>query len=662
MAGDNATAETFALRARAERVAWGEVEERGVRLAKGVAGVGDEIVTLKNDRRLMQAPGEFVRNGERWRVLGRHGDGSLAVEELSGRGQVTLPATYVREHVALAYALTVHKAQGQTVDVGIALVDERMTSQQLYVAMSRGRDENRAFVIQSQGELSEHAFANFTKPTLHEVLAEVMRRDGAERSAHDVLRQNLEKMDDLDLLRHLHAEANKRIDEQAGRDRTEEIAPLADKADLGKAQAGLEAAYEHLRELTRRRELAEQRIGESAARPVRADAELRAVRVEEQRALREAERARHALYAAERATDEVDRLREAQQQRVVWLRSHLDEERYLVQLEARIAEVDGAIGHADEEQNQGRRHAEPPRLSTAEQAIVDRSPRRRFEHKLVAEEERLEPREWRTVAELERRSAQIEKELTATTAQIDRDSARADDATRAGETADNRQTIAHVRDEAARHRSAAAASRDQGERLIGQARADYFAARDAAAVIDAGPGRLHFRAGAVADARARLDEIEARWPGRRLPDTFWSDQMIRDAAEKAAHASVEPEVRGHLAAVKQSEQEARRIEQQMAQRERIYEMKERRVAASVVERARAESARAELAKDWRQREKLAKDMTPEEIAEADYSRDAWLDQLAVERHEFLVRDQVRGIEHAVAPHLELHGPEIDFGR
>lgn len=104
----------------------------------------------------------------------------------------------------------------------------------------------------------------------------------------------------------------------------------------------------------------------------------------------------------------------------------------------------------------------------------------------------------------------------------------------------------------------------------------------------------------------------------------------------------------------------------MAQRERIYVMKKRRAAASVAERAdaheRAESARDELAKDWRQREELAKDMSPEEVAEADRSRDALLEKLAVERHEFLVRGQVRGIEHAAAPHLEPHGPEIDFGR
>jgi len=95
-------------------------------------------------------------------------------------------------------------------------------------------------------------------------------------------------------------------------------------------------------------------------------------------------------------------------------------------------------------------------------------------------------------------------------------------------------------------------------------------------------------------------------------------------------------------------------------------MEARRAAASVAEQAdahdRAKSARVELAKDWRQREKLAKDMTPEEVAEADRSRDAWLEERAVERHEFLLRDQVRGIEHAPLPHLELHGPHIDLGR
>jgi hypothetical protein len=182
-----------------------------------------------------------------------------------------------------------------------------------------------------------------------------------------VLRESFEKMDDLDLLRHLHAEANKRIDEKAGPDRAKEIARLAERADLAKVRYELEAAHEHLREATRRRELAEQQIEESAARPVRAVAELRAVRNEERRALRDAERARHALYEAEQTSDEIERLRGAQHLRVEWLQAHPDEERYLVQLEARIAEVDGTVGRAEDQQDRERTHPEGVGLSRAEQ-------------------------------------------------------------------------------------------------------------------------------------------------------------------------------------------------------------------------------------------------------------------------------------------------------
>ncbi|HTW99919.1 MAG TPA: hypothetical protein VMD59_14145 [Acidimicrobiales bacterium] len=38
-------------------------------LATAGAGLGDEIVTLRNDRRLRTRHGDFVRNGQRWRVL-----------------------------------------------------------------------------------------------------------------------------------------------------------------------------------------------------------------------------------------------------------------------------------------------------------------------------------------------------------------------------------------------------------------------------------------------------------------------------------------------------------------------------------------------------------------------------------------------------------------
>jgi ATP-dependent exoDNAse (exonuclease V) alpha subunit len=189
MAGDNATAEELARRCRAELVAHRYVNADGVPIATGTASSNDQIVTLENDRRIKTSRGDYVRNGSRWFVSSVAPDGSLDVVSRDHAGSATLPAEYVREHVALGYAVTVHKAQGRTTERAALLVDERMSASQLYVGMSRGREENRAFVICSDDDPDEHV----RRPPIDalDVLANVMRRDDVNRSAHDVLRRNL---------------------------------------------------------------------------------------------------------------------------------------------------------------------------------------------------------------------------------------------------------------------------------------------------------------------------------------------------------------------------------------------------------------------------------------------------------------------------------------
>jgi hypothetical protein len=124
------------------------------------------------------------------------------------------------DYVALGYALTVHKAQGSTVDRGIVLVAEQMTTQQLYVAMSRGREMNAALVVEQRCDPGLDVFWSSRRLTPVELLANVMRRDGAERSAHDVARENLAHMEDIGLLGHLLAEApSRRATHQPGADR-----------------------------------------------------------------------------------------------------------------------------------------------------------------------------------------------------------------------------------------------------------------------------------------------------------------------------------------------------------------------------------------------------------------------------------------------------------
>ena len=201
MAGDNATADELSRRCRGERVMAGEVEAGGVAIASGNAGVGDEVVTLRNDRSLRTGDGDFVRNGARWRVVERDETGALHLEPLAGGGRVRLPADYVASHVGLAYALTIHKAQGTTSDEALVLVDDTMTAAQLYVAMSRGREENRALVVTDTVDPDEHVRPVGISGI--EQLVQVLRRDGTDRSAHEVLCNKLARSEDRELLRGL---------------------------------------------------------------------------------------------------------------------------------------------------------------------------------------------------------------------------------------------------------------------------------------------------------------------------------------------------------------------------------------------------------------------------------------------------------------------------
>ncbi len=78
-------------------------------------------------------------------MTGLDHDGNLHVR---GRaGDRVLPAPYVREHVELAYATTVHGAQGETVRTAHLLVGETTGAAAAYVGMTRGRDRNVAHLV-----------------------------------------------------------------------------------------------------------------------------------------------------------------------------------------------------------------------------------------------------------------------------------------------------------------------------------------------------------------------------------------------------------------------------------------------------------------------------------------------------------------------------------
>ena len=193
------TVTTLNQRARADRVLAGQVTVEGVALHDGtVAGEGDTIVTRDNNRRLTTGK-RWVKNGDTWTVIESHEDGSLTVQRPGARGRrgrVILPAAYVAEHVELGYAITAHRAQGATVDTAHLVVhSSSMTRETFYVAMTRGRYANVAYVATDEAQLEEHQHTPGYEDgvTAKTILYGVLQHEGAEKSAHETIKAEQEK-------------------------------------------------------------------------------------------------------------------------------------------------------------------------------------------------------------------------------------------------------------------------------------------------------------------------------------------------------------------------------------------------------------------------------------------------------------------------------------
>lgn len=175
-------------RARSDRILAGIVADGGLPLRDGTrASAGDIVVTRRNDRRLTTGRG-WVKNNDRWIVTGAQNDGSLTVRREASRWRttITLPSSYVEEHIDLGYAITAHRAQGATVDTAHAVVSgPEMTREAIYVALTRGREANRAYVVTDQHHLEEHQQRDDMQNSARSILYGILQHTGAEQSAHE---------------------------------------------------------------------------------------------------------------------------------------------------------------------------------------------------------------------------------------------------------------------------------------------------------------------------------------------------------------------------------------------------------------------------------------------------------------------------------------------
>jgi conjugative relaxase-like TrwC/TraI family protein len=175
--------------------------------------VGDLIVSRRNDATIDLRPGasrragaalDQVRNGNRWRItaVDEHTN-RVAAERLTDNSRVVFVNDYLRAHVTLGYAVTVHSAQGVTTDTAHAVIADSATRSMAYVALSRGRDTNQAYIYTRDNAETEHGHTLSTGGELHQL------RRGTKYSAAHHLR-NIIANDDRPHTMHIEAQQTDR--------------------------------------------------------------------------------------------------------------------------------------------------------------------------------------------------------------------------------------------------------------------------------------------------------------------------------------------------------------------------------------------------------------------------------------------------------------------
>jgi ATP-dependent exoDNAse (exonuclease V) alpha subunit len=135
------------LRARKHLAAAGRLGPDLLELDGRAFAVGDRVVCLRNDYRL------DVLNGDCATLISIDPDRVAVTVGLDDGRRVELPAGYLlgpdgQRQVDHAYALTGHKAQGMTGGRVFILVDEGLYREWAYVALSRGRLDNRLYAAE----------------------------------------------------------------------------------------------------------------------------------------------------------------------------------------------------------------------------------------------------------------------------------------------------------------------------------------------------------------------------------------------------------------------------------------------------------------------------------------------------------------------------------
>ena len=167
-----------------------QTDEPTVTAARGHRiGVGDLIISRRNDPTLgvfdatdIDKTADPVRNGNRWHVFAVDPDHNrIAARRLEDGARTVFSGDYLRQHIIHGYAVTVHSAQGVTADVTHAVLGDTTRRALLYVALTRGRESNTAYLYERLAGEGDHEHAQPT-PGVH------VARRGSGREADQLVR------------------------------------------------------------------------------------------------------------------------------------------------------------------------------------------------------------------------------------------------------------------------------------------------------------------------------------------------------------------------------------------------------------------------------------------------------------------------------------------
>jgi conjugative relaxase-like TrwC/TraI family protein len=290
----------FNLACQQVRTGAGELDpDQRLQVADRSFAVGDRVVCGKNALKRLG-----VANGTRGTVVALDQEQrSLTIQvgdntDAAGRGAaegttVTLPASYLDgkgrpgapRRVDLAYATTGHKSQGLTRWTALPFVSGREDAQWLYVVLSRAKHLTRIYTLtgpeERPAELQEVP-DNRRAPDGYERLAAAMGRDRAEVLASD---------------------ARRLVDLRAMS--TRELRAERDRLDAAMDQAPRDRHHEAER-AARRHADREQRVRELKAAGTGGPELATAIKL------------------ADQAGEQARQLRQHQQQRTAWLKTHVD--------------------------------------------------------------------------------------------------------------------------------------------------------------------------------------------------------------------------------------------------------------------------------------------------------------------------------------------------